>query len=132
MEKNILLDNFRDFLQNTEDDWNYITPTDFYKNYYNKNPFILDLRHKKDFAKFHIKGSTNIFWLDLLKEENLHKLPKNKHIFLICYVGHTSSQALVLLKILGYNVTAIKFGFGKSPVFGVPIAGWLNYNYPVI
>jgi len=51
---------------------------------------------------------------------------------LICYVGHTSSQALVLLKMLGYKVVAVKFGYGKSPVFGVPVAGWLNYNFPVV
>ncbi len=132
MEKDLLIENFTNFLENTKDDWNYITPSDFYKNYYNKKPFVLDLREKKDFNQFHIKGSTNIFWLDLMKKENLNKLPKNKKIFLMCYVGHTSSQALVLLKMLGYNVTAIKFGFGKSPVFGVPVAGWLNYNFPVV
>lgn len=132
MENELLINNFKNFLENTKDDWNYITPSDFYKNYYNKKPFILDLRDKKDFNQFHIKGSTNIFWLDLMKKENINKLPKNKKIFLICYVGHTSSQALVILKMLGYNVTAIKFGFGKSPVFGVPVAGWLNYNFPVV
>lgn len=132
MENEMLIDKFKDFLEETKDDWNYITPMDFYKNYYNKKPFILDLRQKNDFNQFHIRGSTNIFWLDLMKKENLNKLPKNKHIFLICYVGHTSSQALVLLKMLGYKVTAIKFGFGKSPVFGVPVAGWLNYNFPVV
>jgi rhodanese-related sulfurtransferase len=52
-------------------------------------------------------------------------------IFIICYVGHTSSQALVILKMLGYNAIGVKFGYGKSPVFEVPIAGWLNFNYPV-
>jgi rhodanese-related sulfurtransferase len=127
-----LIDHFKDFLEDTKDDWNYITPSDFYKKYYHKNPFILDLRHKKDFEQFHIKGATNIFWLDLLKENNIKRLPKNKKIFLICYVGHTSSQALVILKMLGYNVTSIKFGYGKSPVFDVPVAGWLSYNYPVV
>lgn len=132
MENDFLIEKFNNFLENTKDDWNYITPSDFYKNYYNKKPFILDLREKNDFKQFHIKGSTNIFWIDLMKKENLNKLPKNKKIFLICYVGHTSSQALVLLKMLGYNVTSIKFGFGNSPVFGVPVAGWLNYNFPVI
>jgi len=59
------------------------------------------------------------------------KFIKNKKIFLICYVGHTSSQAMVLLKILGYDVTSIKYGYGVSPIVGVPISGWINYNYPV-
>lgn len=130
--KKYLEDRLHDYLKNTKDDWNYITPVDFYEKYYNKNPFIVDLRQKKDFQEFHIKGAHNIFWLDLMKPENLNKLPKNKTIFLICYVGHTSSQAMVLLKLLGYKVVSIKFGYGKSPAFGVPVAGWLNYNYPVV
>jgi rhodanese-related sulfurtransferase len=130
--KKELINMFTTFLNETKDDWNYITPIDFYNKYYNKKSFIVDLRQKKDFEKFHIKGAINIFWLDLMKEENLNKLPKNKTIFLICYVGHTSSQALVLLKMLGYKVVAIKYGYGKSPILGVPVAGWLNYNFPVV
>lgn len=130
----MLLDNLRNFVKNTETDWNYITPVEFYNEYYSKKKdfFLVDLRRKNDFDEFHIKGATNIFWLDLLKDESLALLPKNKKIFLICYLGHTSSQALVLLKLLGYDVTSIKFGYGKSPVFGVPVAGWLDYNFPVI
>jgi rhodanese-related sulfurtransferase len=129
----MLLEKLRNFVKKTETDWNYITPIEFYNNYYNKKDyFLIDLRKKEDFDEFHIKNATNIFWLDLLKDENLELLPKNKKIFLICYVGHTSSQALVLLKLLGYDVTSIKFGYGKSPVFGVPVAGWLDYNFPVV
>jgi rhodanese-related sulfurtransferase len=129
----MLLNKLRTFVKNTESDWNYITPVDFYNEYYikKKDFFLIDLRKKQDFDEFHIKGATNIFWLDLLNDESLNILPKNKKIFLICYLGHTSSQALVLLKLLGYDVTSIKFGYGKSPVFGVPVAGWLNYNFPV-
>lgn len=123
----------RDFLVNTKDDWNYITPLDFYTNYFMKKKyyFLIDLRDEKSFKNMHIKGAKNIFWLSILDEKNLKLLPKNKHIFLICYVGHTSSQILVLLKLLGYNVTAIKYGYGLSPVKGVPVAGWLDYGFPV-
>lgn len=79
MEDNqFLLHSFRKFLKDTDKTWNYITPTDFYHKYYHKNPFILDIREKEDFNEFHIKGATNIFWLDLLKDENLKKIPKNK------------------------------------------------------
>jgi rhodanese-related sulfurtransferase len=127
----------KSYIENTKDDWNYITPKDFYEKFYikknkMKDIFLLDLRKKEEFKKFHIKGAKNIFWLDLLDEKNIKKLPKNKKIFLICYVGHTSSQAMVLLKLLGYDVVSIKFGYGISPIMGVPVAGWLNYKYPVI
>jgi rhodanese-related sulfurtransferase len=123
----------RNYLSGTKDDWNYITPIDFYNHYYlkKKDYLLIDLRDEKSFKKMHIKGAKNIFWLNILDEKNLKKLTKGKTIFLICYVGHTSSQILTLLKLLGYNVTAIKFGYGISPVKGVPVAGWLDYGLPV-
>ena len=80
----------------------------------------------------HIKGSKNIFWINILDEKNLKKLPKDKPIFLICYVGHTSSQVLTLLKMLGYNVISIKYGYGLSPIKDVPVAGWLDYGLPTV
>lgn len=126
-------DVLQSFLKNTKKDWNYITPYKFYHQYYKKNKkyTLLDLRKKEDYEKYHIKGSKNIFWLDILDEKNLKELPKKEPIFLICYVGHTSTQVLVLLKLLGYHVISIKFGYGITPSFEVPVAGWCNYNYPV-
>ena len=133
-------------MRSTKDDWNYITPIDFYNTYYVKRRvrnayYLLDLRSNAEYKKGHIKGSKNIYWKDILDEENLKKLPKNKPIFLICYVEHTSSQVLTLLKLLGYNVISIKYGYGLSPVKhvpnvpnvpNVPIAGWLDYGLPVV
>lgn len=146
-DKNIL-PNLRSYVKKTKDDWNYITPTDFYNNYYikynmnktnssnlsNSDFALIDLRKKDVYDQYHIKGAINIFWLDILKTENLIKLDKlrDKTLFLICYVGHTSSQAMVLLKLLGFKVVSIKFGYGISPAFGVPVAGWLQYNYPIV
>lgn len=123
----------KQYLHSTKNDWNYITPIDFYNNYFlkKKDYFLIDLRTEKEYKKMHIKGAKNIFWLNILDEKNIKKLPKDKHIFLICYVGHTSSQVLTLLKLLGYNVTSIKFGYGLSPVQGVPVAGWLDYGLPI-
>ena len=126
------INTLRDYLYKTKDDWNYITPIDFYNDYYlKKDYFLIDLRNEKEYKKMHIKGSKNIFWLNILDEKNLKKLPKEKPIFLICYVGHTSSQVMVLLKLLGYDVVSIKFGYGISPSFGIPVAGWLSYGFPV-
>jgi rhodanese-related sulfurtransferase len=123
----------RHYLKSTKNDWNYITPIDFYNDYLlkNKDYFLIDLREEKEYKKGHIKGAKNIFWLNILDEKNVKKLPKDKPIFLICYVGHTSSQVMTLLKLLGYNVVSIKYGYGLSPVKGVPVAGWLDYGLPV-
>lgn len=126
------VETLRHYLHETKDDWNYITPLDFYKDYYvpKKDYFLLDIRTADEYKKMHIKGSKNIFWLDILDDKNLKKLPKNKTIFLICYVGHTSSQVMTLLKLIGYNVISIKYGYGASPIKGIPVAGWLDYGLP--
>lgn len=121
------------YLKDTKDDWNYITPIDYYNDYYEKNDkhVLIDIRKNDEYRKGHIKGAQNIYWLDILKKENLNKLPVNKTIFLICYVGHTSSQVMTLLKLLGYNVVSIKFGYGISPTREVPVAGWVDYGLPL-
>jgi len=124
------------YVKNTKSDWNYITPIDFYTNYYSKpnmkkTYILIDLRKQTDYKKSHIKGAKNIFWLDLFDSSNLKKLPKDKKIFLICYVGHTSSQVMTLLKLLDYDVVSIKFGYGLSPVKRIPIAGWVDYGLPI-
>lgn len=135
-----ILPYLQQYIKNTESDWNYITPPEFYKKIFSqkdkKDYVLIDLRRKEDYNSFHVPGSVNIFWLELLSEKNIKKLlsysQQGKQIFLICYVGHTSSQAMTLLKLLGMNVTSIKFGYGLSPNKNVPIAGWLQYHYPIL
>lgn len=128
------------YLSETDRDWNYITPIDFYRRYFAKpnrrrSYVVVDLRKAHVFRQYHIPGAKNIFWLDLLQAKNVARLRRwtreGKKIFLICYVGHTSSQAMTLLRLLGIPATSIKFGYGISPVPGVPVAGWLQYHYPI-
>jgi rhodanese-related sulfurtransferase len=127
-----LLPALQDFLDKTKEDWNYITPEEFQKlREKDKDFYILDIRHPEDFKKGYIPGAKNIFWLDILNPENLKKLPRDKKIMIYCYVGHTSSQVLVLLKLLGYDVVALKFGMGISPVEGVPVAGWMDFGFKI-
>ena len=128
-----LLSVFQKYLDTVDKDWNYITPTELYDKIKSASTefFILDIRKKEDYDAGHIPGAKNIFWLDILKPENISQLPRDKKILIYCYVGHTSSQLLVILKILGYDVIALKFGMGKSPVKGVPVSGWMNYGYPI-
>jgi len=130
-----LLEKLQAFLEDTKDDWNYITPEEFEKlrkRGKDKDFYILDIRKPEVFKKGHLPGAKNIFWLDLLKPENLKKLPRDKKILVYCYVGHTSSQILVLLKLLGYNVISLKYGMGISPVEGVPVAGWTDFGFKTV
>ena len=119
------------FIEDTKDDWNYMTPEELNKKDL-KDFYLLDTRREEDFSKGHIKGANNIFWLDLFKEENLEKLPKDKKIVVICYVGHTASQVMVLLKLLGYKAMALKFGMGISPAEGIPVAGWTDFGFEIV
>lgn len=36
---------------------------------------------------------------------------------------------MTLLKLLGYDVVSLKFGMGKSPAPGVPVAGWEDFGF---
>lgn len=128
-----MLNKLSRFVESIGDDWNYIIPTELKVELMKgKKYFLLDTRKPEDFAKSHIEGATNIFWLNILKPENLKKLPKDKRIIVCCYVGHTASQVLVMLRLLGFDVRVLKFGMGKSPAIGVPVAGWENYGFETI
>jgi len=129
-EQEVIHKALQNFIDSTGDDWNYILPEELEKN--PSKYFLLDVRKPDAFKEGHIKGAKNIFWMDLLKPENLAKLPKNKRIIVICYVGHTASQIMVALRLLGYKASTLKFGMGKSPVKGVPVAGWLDYGFDVV
>lgn len=132
IDPEMLLKLLQDYLQETQEDWNYILPTELNKLIESGKAsefFLLDVRRPEDFAEGHIPGAQNIFWLDILKKENLKKLPIDKDIIIYCYVGHTSSQVMVLLNLLGYRCKSLKFGLGISPSEGVPVAGWTDYNY---
>jgi rhodanese-related sulfurtransferase len=124
----------KDFISKTKDDWNYILPTQLKSELEKGNPnnlFLLDVRRPEDYAKGHIPGTKNIFWLTLMDPLNIAKLPRNREIIVICYVGHTASQTLVLLKLLGFKARVLKFGMGISPQADVKVAGWTNLGFPV-
>ena len=76
------------------------------------DPFILSVRKTEHYALGHIAGSVNIGLGDLFTEEGLAKLPedKNEQVVVVCYTGHTASQATALLNLNGYNATALMWG----------------------
>jgi len=127
-----------EYIKNTDQSWNYIIAPELYKELMvsNNKFFLLDVRKPQDYKKGHIKGAKNIFWKDLFSSNNIDKLPCPKHnpditLVIICYVGHTASQTLVLLRLLGFKVVVLKYGMGISPVEKIPRKGWLDYNLPI-
>lgn len=119
------------FIKSTQGDWNYITPEQLHRRKKSQY-YLLDVRKPEAFRSGHIKGAKNIFWMDILKPENLRKLPKNKKIVVICYVGHTASQVVVMLRLLGYKAAGLKYGMGISPVEGIPVAGWTDFGFKTV
>ena len=74
------------------------------------DPLIISVRSPEDYAKGHIPGAYNIPWKTIANDENLAKLPADKPIVVYCYTGHTGQVAATILRILGYDVTNLKYG----------------------
>lgn len=132
MDPQMLLRLLQDYLHNVKEDWNYVFPEELYDLIQkNQNPyFLIDVRQPEDYQRGHIPGAINIFWLDMLREDNVKKLSVDKEILVYCYVGHTSSQIMVLLDLLGFKVKSLKYGMGIPPNKG-EVKGWLGYGYPI-
>ncbi|GAB4328562.1 MAG: hypothetical protein Kow0074_24600 [Candidatus Zixiibacteriota bacterium] len=91
-----------------------ITSANVYLNLNDGNsandPVLLDIRGAADYAAGHVAGAINVPFREVAKDANLAKLDPGKQIVVICYTGHTASQATMLLNMLGYNAAAMKFG----------------------
>jgi rhodanese-related sulfurtransferase len=74
------------------------------------DPVIVSVRAADAYAKGHVPGAINIGLADLVKPENLAKLPTDRKIVVYCYTGHTGSQATAILNLLGYDASNLKFG----------------------
>jgi rhodanese-related sulfurtransferase len=66
--------------------------------------------HIEDFETGHIPGALYIPWREIVKEDTLKKLPKDKDIILYCSTGHLENQSLIALRTLGYKAYALRWG----------------------
>ena len=69
---------------------------------------IIDVRSAKGFNKNHIAGAVNIPLNSL--SENLNQLDKNKHYYIICQIGISSTQGAQFLNQHGYEITNVESG----------------------
>ncbi|MBJ6723238.1 rhodanese-like domain-containing protein [Geomesophilobacter sediminis] len=72
--------------------------------------FLVSLQRPEDYAKGHVPGAINIPAKEIAKVENLRKLPRDKKIVLICYIGHWGAASAFLLNQLGYEAYDMRFG----------------------
>jgi len=82
-----------------------------------------------------ISGSIYIPYNEILKDENLKKLPKDKKLILACVTGQSQNLPVLALRALGYNAWTLKFGMSSwiKGYFGGQFmqAAVAGANYPV-
>jgi rhodanese-related sulfurtransferase len=86
-------------------------------------PFLIDVRDTKDFGDGgYIAGAVHMPLRELTR--SVHKLPpKDQPIIVYCAIGHRGSQALMILRLLGYtNVKSIFGGFNSWKALKLPVA----------
>jgi rhodanese-related sulfurtransferase len=83
-----------------------------------------------------IAGSIFIPYYEIMKPENLQKLPKDKKLILACVTGQTQNLPIVALRVLGYDAYTMAFGM-TSWIRGYFGANFMQRaiagaNYPVV
>lgn len=72
---------------------------------------IVDVRNPEDFRLAgHVPHATNVYWVDILAEENLARLRSGKTLLLYCYYGHGSMLTYTILSLIGYPCRSLDFG----------------------
>jgi len=72
---------------------------------------IISVRKPNDYKTAgHIPHATNIYWVDLMRDEHLERLDPDKILVLYCYYGHGSMISLTILGLLGYKSHSLDFG----------------------
>jgi len=133
MTSRTLLDVCTNFVENIQNNLNYITPSEL-REIQQKSPgsiFVLDVRNRESYEKSHIEGSINIVLDEIFQEQNIAKIPTNKPIVVCCGIGHVASQVLTLLQLLSYDAIGLKYGMGVSTVANEIQRGWIELGYPV-
>lgn len=121
-----------------------ISAEDLYNNVVlagDPNYQIVSVRAPEHYAAGHIKGAINIPFKTIYEEENLAKLDPDKKIVVVCYTGHTASEATMFYNMLGYDATTLKFGmagwttdkavYGLTPFPTGKAAGYETSTEPV-
>jgi len=97
----------------TQRNINVVTPQEFKMRLQNDTTaYLLDVRSHTEFASAHLKGASELNWLDSTTFNNGAKLlDKSKTIYVYCRSGHRSNLAAHYLAANGFKVVEMKGGF---------------------
>jgi len=101
---------------------------------------IVDVRVPKDkkYDQGHVPGAMFIPLSEIPKPESLAKLPKSKDIIVYCDTGQQQSKAVTVLRMMGYNAFAMRWGYmswSPAPPTQLTldaIGGSITKGYPVV
>lgn len=104
-----------------------------------KDFLIVDVRpNPSEYKEGHIPGAIHMPYNEVLKAENLKRLPKDKKIILVCATGQLENLPVIALRTLGYDAHTMAFGYSawiKGYRGGEAMKGVINKaatkNYPV-
>lgn len=74
-----------------------------------RDKLIIDLRKKEDFDKGTYPGAIHLCKDDF--EGKIEELPKDKPIYLLCYIGETSDEWAEDLQKQGYEIYSLEEGY---------------------
>ncbi|QWV97192.1 rhodanese-like domain-containing protein [Geomonas nitrogeniifigens] len=75
-----------------------------------KGVFVVSIQRPEDYDKGHVPGAINIPFKELASKESLGKLPTDRKIVVVCYIGHIGAAATLMLNQLGYEAYDLRFG----------------------
>lgn len=74
-------------------------------------PQIIDIRQKEAFIQGHISGASNVT-MEKIDRFSQTKLDKEKPVYVVCYSGMSSKQAVKKLQGHGFQALSVKGGMG--------------------
>jgi rhodanese-related sulfurtransferase len=128
-----LLERCRQFIDDVPDDLNCMLPAELYARILSspESLFLLDNRTSDAYRAGHVPGAINIPLKEILSPENLARIPVDREIIVCCWVGHTASQLVTVLQLLGYHARCLKYGMGQPKNPSERVASWLSLSLPV-
>lgn len=78
--------------------------------------FVIDMRSAEDYGEGHITGAVHIPYNELAGA--MDRVPQDKQIFIYCYTGQTSGQAVAAYKAMDFDALSLGGGmnFGWTPL----------------
>ena len=73
--------------------------------------YVVDIRRAEDYADGHVRGAVNVPWGTPAMWETLPHIPQDRPVYVHCYSGQTSGQALITMRMAGIEAYSVNSGW---------------------